>query len=223
MLDVGNSVNAHYQSPIPILIEPIYKKSSKYQNICLGKFNNNYILTLNGNVQFIYPYERSYHNALIGNAVRLLGRHPGRTLILGGGDGMAAREALKHGAKEVVTVELDKEMIGLFRNHPIAARLNNYAFSNKNAKIIIGDAYKVPYMGLGSFDLIAVDLTDKNSLSKHLYSLGYIKKLIGMLNHDGVLSGYNQTELFRVSKIVPFSGNIPYMGTFNIHYYKKEN
>lgn len=222
MLNVGNT-NANYFSPIPLLIEPIYEKSSKYQDICLGKFDNNYILTLNGKVQFIYPYERSYHSALIGNAVRLLGRHSGKVLVLGGGDGMAVREALKYGAKEVITVELDKEMINLFRNYPIAAKLNNYAFHNKNVKIVINDAYKTPYMGLGSFDLIAIDLTDKNPLSKHLYSLDYLKKLIGMLNNGGVLSGYNQTELSKVSNIRPFSSNIPYMGTFNIYYYKKEN
>ncbi|MDP2364399.1 MAG: hypothetical protein Q8M94_11610, partial [Ignavibacteria bacterium] len=220
MLNVTNTINAHYQSPIPLLIEPVYEKTSKYQDICLGKFDNNYILTLNGDIQFIYPYERSYHSALIGNAIRLLGRQPGRVLILGGGDGMAARDAIKHGAKEVVVVELDKEMIRLFRNYPIAAKLNNYAFHNKNAKVIINDAYKTPYMGLGGFDLIAVDLTDKTPLSKHLYSLNYMKSLIGMLNHGGVLSGYNQTELSKVSNIKPFRSNIPYMGTFNIHYYK---
>lgn len=222
MLNVGN-INAHYQSPIPILIEPVYEKTSKYQNICLGKFNNNYILTLNGEVQFIYPYERSYHDALIGNAVKLLKRQPNRVLILGGGDGMAAREAFKHGAKQIVIVELDREVVNLFRNYPIAAKLNNYAFSNKNANIIINDAYKTPYMGLGNFDIIAVDLTDKKPLSKHLYSLNYMKSLIGMLNSGGVLSGYNQTELSKISNIVPFSSNVPYMGTFNIYYYKKEN
>jgi len=219
-----------YYSPIPYLFEPLYIKKSKYQTIEFGKFidsysNPSYALLLNKDVQFVTPWEKIYHFALVDKAIRYLKRKPKRVLILGGGDGLAIRNVLKYNPDEVILIEIDKDVVNLFKYGTIPRKINKNAFWNKKVKIIIGDAFKAPYLGLGKFDLIIVDLTDPDKLSKHIYfkQIDFIEKLIKMLKKGGVLSAYNMPMLQYFSSIQPFkTNNIPYMGLLRIYYYKKE-
>ena len=66
-----------------------------------------YRLFLNGNLQFAERDEYRYHEALVHPAMAAQGA-PRRVLVLGGGDGMAVREVLKHpGVEQVTLVELE--------------------------------------------------------------------------------------------------------------------
>ena len=90
-----------YHSPIPHLFEPLYVKKSKYQLIEFGKFidsynNSSYALLLDKDVQFVTPWEKIYHFALVDRAIQLLKNKPKKVLILGGGDGLAVRNVLKY-------------------------------------------------------------------------------------------------------------------------------
>jgi spermidine synthase len=207
------------------IITPIYEKRSKYQSIQFGTAKGKYILLLDGREQYIYPGEEKYHSALIDTAVHLFGKKPNNVLIVGGGDGFAARNALKLGAKKVTIVDIDKEVINLSKNHPIAAKLNNYSLRNKNVRVIIDDALKIPDMGLGEFDVISMDLTDPvDTLSKKLYSKNFVSKLVDMLPYSGVISGYKQKAL-----LGRFGGSslrmvvkVPDMGIADIYYFKKD-
>jgi spermidine synthase len=76
-------------------------------------------LFLNGNLQFHSRDEYRYHEALVHPALAAAGA-PRRVLVLGGGDGMAVREVLRHPSVERVTlVELDPHMTTLFSTAPI--------------------------------------------------------------------------------------------------------
>ena len=79
---------AVYQEPV------IYAHSTPYQRIVLTRGNGDLRLFLNGNLQFSSRDEYRYHEALVWPA---LGRvaNPRNVLILGGGDGLAAREVLR--------------------------------------------------------------------------------------------------------------------------------
>ena len=65
---------------------------------------------------------------------RFPSRRPARVLLLGAGDGLALREILKYPAvREVVVIELDREMISLATRHPTLVRLNGNSFSDARA------------------------------------------------------------------------------------------
>jgi spermidine synthase len=208
-------VDPEYET-IPV-VYTIYSVRSPYQKIELGVIKNRVALLLDGKIQFIYPEEKFYHKALIDEAVKLIGRVPKRVLILGGGDGLAARRAIDIGASEVVVVELDPKMIEVFSTNPLALSLNKGVFKDRRVKVIIGDAYYAPYMGLGQFDLIAVDLTDPDKNSAHLYSREYLMRIADMVNIGGVISGYNQKELGEGKYV----GGIPVMRGAKIYYWKR--
>lgn len=107
------------------LDEPIiHATSTPFQRIVLTRRGDNVSLFLNGNLQFSSLDEYRYHEALV---LPNLGRveSPRNVLVLGGGDGLAAREVLRHPAVERVTlVDLDPAMTELFRETPLLARLN---------------------------------------------------------------------------------------------------
>ncbi|MEM9694365.1 MAG: polyamine aminopropyltransferase, partial [Myxococcota bacterium] len=86
----------------------IYSEQTPYQRIVLTQSPRTTRLFLNGNLQFSSDDERRYHEALVHPAVAALGRDPRRVLILGGGDGLAARELLKYpGVESIQLVDLD--------------------------------------------------------------------------------------------------------------------
>jgi len=73
-----------------------------------------------------------------------------RVLILGGGDGLAVREVLKHSSvKEIVLVDLDPAMTNLAANHPLFTTLNDQSLRSPKVNIIsaqgttLGESYQL--------------------------------------------------------------------------------
>ncbi len=100
----------------------VYAKSSPYQRIVITKGQGGFQLYLNGNLQFNSVDEYRYHEALV-HPVLLTARSPRRVLVLGGGDGLAVREILRHPSVESVTlVDLDPDMTALADRYPRAGR-----------------------------------------------------------------------------------------------------
>ncbi len=113
--------------------EPIaFSATTKYQHIVLTASVNpvDYRLYINGNLQFASLDERIYHEMLVHPGMTLaMGRD--RVLILGGGDGLALREVLKHTqTREVTLVDIDPGMIEFARTHDVMTELNQAAFQD---------------------------------------------------------------------------------------------
>ena len=138
----------------------VYSKNSKYQRIIVTRWRNDTRLYLNGHLQFSSVDEYRYHETLVHLPMHLAkGRES--VLILGGGDGLAAREVLKYPeVKEVVLVDLDEEVTRVFRDNPLLAELNDSALSDPRVKIINTDAMAYLQSAQASFDVILVDLPD---------------------------------------------------------------
>src|SRR6185312_9305131 len=99
----------------------IHAQSTPYQRIVLTASRRDVRLFLNGNLQFSSKDEYRYHEALVHPVLAAVER-PARVLLFGGGDGLAAREALKVPAVERITqVELDPAMVKLFSANPMLA------------------------------------------------------------------------------------------------------
>ena len=113
--------------------EPIaYSLTTKYQHIVLTASSDpvDYRLYINGNLQFASLDERIYHEMLVHPAMTLAGKRD-RVLILGGGDGLALREVLKHPeTREVTLVDIDPGMIEFARSHDVMTELNQEAFQD---------------------------------------------------------------------------------------------
>ncbi|MFE7512061.1 spermidine synthase [Streptomyces sp. NPDC057540] len=97
-------------------------------------------LFLDGRLRVAGRDEYRYHEALVHPAMN--GPHA-RVLVVGGGDGMAAREALRYaGVRSVTVVELDPGVVRLARTDPALAELNAQAFRDPRVHVVYADAFR---------------------------------------------------------------------------------
>ncbi|WP_328582614.1 polyamine aminopropyltransferase [Streptomyces sp. NBC_00370] len=96
-------------------------------------------LYLDGRLRVSGRDEYRYHEALVHPAMR--GPHA-RVLILGGGDGLAAREVLRYGdVRSVTVVELDPGVVRLARTDPALTELNEHAYRDPRLRPVSADAF----------------------------------------------------------------------------------
>jgi spermidine synthase len=108
-------------------------------------------------------------------------------LVLGGGDGMAVREVLKHpGVEEVVLVELDPHMTRLFAEQPLLRALNADALHSNKVRIVNADAFGWLEGHGERFDVIVVDFPDPTNFSiGKLYTTSFYQLVDEHLNAGG--------------------------------------
>jgi spermidine synthase len=167
----------------------IYRNQTKYQRMIVTKHRDDLRLFLDGNIQFSSKDEYRYHEALIHPAM-LLSDKRDNILILGGGDGLAAREILKYDdVKKITLVDLDEEVVNFCSNNPLVSSLNNKSLDNEKVHVFNQDAYKYLEDTQEKYDVIIVDLPDPNneSLNK-LYTNLFYRLIYTRLSDGGMVS-----------------------------------
>jgi spermidine synthase len=145
--------------------EIIYARTTPYQRIIITRGRAGFQLFLNGHLQFSSADEYRYHEALVHPAMVLAGS-PRRVLILGGGDGLALREVLKHPCVEAVTlVDLDPDMTALSERFPLLAELNQQAFHDPRVEVVNQDAMVWLEESGPAYDAAIIDFPDPNTFS----------------------------------------------------------
>ena len=112
---------------------------------------------------------------------------PRRAIIIGGGDGGAAKEYLKYSSiEEVVMVEIDKVVVDFCKEHlPL---VHQGAFDDPRLQVLIEDGKKYVEDCTSSFDLMMLDLTDPFGPSEMLYRVDFLENCKRILGDEGVLS-----------------------------------
>jgi spermidine synthase len=174
-----------YQDPI------IYSASTPYQRIVITKAPRDLRLFLNNNLQFSSRDEYRYHEALVHTGLAAV-PSPKRLLIMGGGDGLAAREALKYASIEDVTlVDLDPAMTRLFTSNELLASLNGHVFESPKMHVVNADAFlwlkdHRDELRERPLDFIIADFPDPSNYSiGKLYTLTFFRLLYDVIAPDG--------------------------------------
>ncbi|MDY6969159.1 MAG: polyamine aminopropyltransferase [Spirochaetota bacterium] len=166
----------------------IYSEQTPYQRIVLTQWKDNYWLYLDGNEQFSSFDEERYHEPLVHPAMSLSVSHR-KVLILGGGDGLAAREVLKYpDVKNIVLVDIDPAITRLGRTNRILTKLNDNALNDNRTCIKNQDAYKFLLDDDSIFDVIIIDFPDPKTVGlARLYTRQFYKLVIRHLTPGGVM------------------------------------
>jgi spermidine synthase len=166
----------------------IFTRQTPYQRIVVTKWHDDFRLYLDGHLQFSSVDEHRYHESMVHPAVAAT-PHTRTALILGGGDGMAARELLKYRQIQTVDlVDLDEEMIRLFRDHPLLSQLCSGSLSDQRVTVHIEDAGKFMEATTQSWDLIFIDLPDPTNLAlSRLYTTSTYRLIAKRLGVQGVI------------------------------------
>ncbi|KAM5566137.1 hypothetical protein ABKV19_019891 [Rosa sericea] len=165
----------------------LHKGVSEYQEIALldtKRFGK--VLVIDGKMQSAEVDEFIYHECLIHPAL-LSHPKPKNVFIMGGGEGSAAREALKHKLLDkVVMCDIDQEVVDFCRRH---LTVNQKAFAHNKLNLVINDAKAELDKSCEKFDIIVGDLADpvEGGPCYQLYTKSFYEKTLKpKLNHGGI-------------------------------------
>jgi len=181
---------AFYGEPV------IHARSTSYQRIVITRLRDDLRLYLNGNLQFSTRDEYRYHEALVWPVLGRVG-NPASVLILGGGDGLAAREILHDPrVRRITLVDLDPEMTHLFRDTPQLAQLNQGSLSSPRLTVHNADAFRWVREARGPYDAIIVDFPDPTEFSLgKLYTESFYREVARLLAANGVMTVQSTSPL----------------------------
>lgn len=210
----------------------ILSKQTTYQKIVMTKHKDDLKLFLDGNLQFSSSDEYRYHEALVHIPMMYTENHS-RVLVLGGGDGLAVREILKYNdVKEVILVDIDKEMTDLCANDNQISVLNKNSLKDKKVTVINEDGYMYVKENKEKFDVIIIDFPDPNNegLNK-LYTNVFYNYIKANLTENGVMvsqstSPYyakksfwciNKTIQSQFNTVIPYHLQVPSFGDWGFN------
>jgi spermidine synthase len=156
-----------YDDPIVVSERTPYQEIDLTESLTL-RGTSDVRLYLNGDLQLSSRDEYRYHEALVHPALAAApeaARRRGlRVLVLGGGDGMAVREVVRHrDVAAVELVDLDPAMTRLARRDPRLRRLNAGALEDRRVRVTNADAFgwvRDHPEGQGDWDVVIVDFPD---------------------------------------------------------------
>ncbi|BAF08309.1 thermospermine synthase ACAULIS5 [Oryza sativa Japonica Group] len=165
----------------------LHRGASKYQEIALidtkhfGK-----ALIIDGKMQSTEVDEFIYHESLI-HPPLLFHPNPKTVFIMGGGEGSAAREVLRHNTvHRVVMCDIDQEVVDFCRTY---LTVNWDAFASDKLCLIINDARAELEKSREKFDVIVGDLADpvEGGPCYQLYTKSFYQHIVKpKLNDRGV-------------------------------------
>jgi spermidine synthase len=183
---------ALFADPIALRVQ------SPYQRLVVTHRGADIRLYIDGALQFSSVDEHRYHEPLVHVPMIAVDR-PRRVLVMGGGDGLAVREVLRHpSVEEVVLVDLDPEMTRLFRERPELATLNQGSLSDPRLRVVNEDAFVwLRQLAEAPFDIAILDFPDPNNhgLGK-LYSRQFYQMLGRAIAPEGAFSIQSTSPLF---------------------------
>jgi len=165
------------------------KLNSQYQLIELfvNDETGHVRMDINGCTQFHSADEYRYHELAIFAPFVCAQRRAERVLILGGGDGLAAREALKFAAR-VDLVDIDEEVVRLSIEDEHVKAINQGSLLDERVHIYFKDAVEwLPKCRSNKYDLVFADYPDPTSpaLDK-LFTLEHYQEMARVLKPGGV-------------------------------------
>ncbi|MBM7067403.1 polyamine aminopropyltransferase [Actibacterium sp. 188UL27-1] len=177
----------------------VWKEQSPYQSLVV---TNNWRkgdirLFIDGHLQFSETDEYRYHEALV-HPVMSMGNAPATVLVLGGGDGLAVREILRHpSVTRIDVVDLDPAMTELGTEFAPVVRLNEGAMLDERVTIINDDAFNYVRQVDIAYDTVIIDFPDPHNeaLSK-LYSVEFYTMVGRIMAEDAALITQSSSPFF---------------------------
>jgi spermidine synthase len=163
------------------------------------------MLLLDGMVMTTDVDEYVYHEMI---TMVALNSHPNpkNVLIIGGGDGGALREVVRHPQVEKGTlVEIDEKVIEASRQY--FPQLSS-SFTDSKSLVVVDDGIEYVKNRKNEFDIIMVDSTEPVGPAVQLFSLEFYQQCFEALKEDGMLVVQSESPFFNADVIKQAFGGI---------------
>ncbi len=178
----------------------LYRGKSQYQEIMV--FENEYfgkVLVLDGVVQLTEKDEFFYHEMLV-HVLMHAHKGPQTVVVIGGGDGGAVREVVKHDpVQKVYFVEIDREVTEVSRKFfPTVSS----AVDHPKVEIHNMDGAEFVRQHKGEFDVVIVDSTDIIGFARSLFTVEFFKAVKDSLREGGMFVTLSESLHFHREMVV---------------------
>ena len=174
-----------------LIKKKLLSKRSKYQQIDVIE-NEHFgkILFLDKDLQIAEKDAYMYNENMVSPIIKSK-NSLNNVLVLGGGDGGVVQELLKYNPKNVILVDIDKEVIEVSKE--LLPEICKNAFNDPRVKIVIDDAYK--FLGdknNNGFDAVIYDLTMHPEafikIDREIYLDNLFSKIKNSMNKNGIVT-----------------------------------
>ena len=150
-------------------------------------------LVLDGALQ-VSEKDEFIYNEMITHIAMHSHPQPEKILIIGGGDGGALREVVKHKCvKSVDMVEIDGRVIENCKKYlPSIA----CAFDDPRLNLYLEDGIKFVANSKEKYDVVIIDSSDPVGPAVQLYSKGFYENVFKVLASDGMMVAQSESPIF---------------------------
>lgn len=174
--------------------ETLVRKQTKYQDLAIldtEAFGR--MLVLDGIIQTSIKDEFVYHE-MISHIPLYTHPNPKKVLVIGGGDGGAIREILKHPSVEkAILCEIDKDVVEECKKYLPEI---SHALDDLRCEVFIGDGIKYVMEHKNEFDVIIVDSTDPFNIAEGLFGGNFYRDINSALTEEGMFIAQTETPFF---------------------------
>jgi spermidine synthase len=167
----------------------IYSGKTAYQNVeIIETVFFGRCLILDGKIQSSEYDEHIYHESLIHPAM-IMHPEPQEVVVLGGGEGGALREILKHpSVTELLMVDIDREVVSLCEKY--LPEWNGGAYKDPRTELLFMDARKYMENNHKRWDVIVIDITEPldDSPAYMLFTREFYQLLTQRLKKNGIIA-----------------------------------
>lgn len=147
------------------------------------------MLLLDGEIQLADRCDAHIHESLVHPAL-LSHEDPKTVLIVGGGDGGACREVLKHSVSKISLVEIDPAVTEIAKEYfPQISE----GLSDHRVEIIYMDGFEFIKRSSLTYDVIIMDLSDPIGPAAPLFTLEFFQEAYHRLSPKGLLATHAES------------------------------
>ncbi len=172
----------------------LHTEKTEYQDMAMIETEQfGRMLVLDGTVQTTIRDEFVYHE-MITHVPLFTHPNPKKVLVIGGGDGGAIREILKHPTIEkAVLVEIDGSVVEVSKKFLPEI---SCALDDERAEVLITDGIEYVKNHKNEFDIITVDSTDPVGPAVGLFALDFYKNIYEALKEDGIFVAQTESPFY---------------------------
>jgi len=172
----------------------IHQEKSEYQEIAVVETEQfGRMLLLDGVIQTTVEDEFIYHE-MIAHVPLFAHKNPRNVLVIGGGDGGAIRETVKHpSVDKAVLVEIDERVVEVSKQYLPEI---SCALDHEKVEVVIDDGIKYVKENKNQFDVVIIDSTDPVGPAEGLFSSDFYRSVYECLREDGIMVAQAESPFF---------------------------
>lgn len=195
----------------------LFSGKSPFQTVDVVETKGHGRMLLNDGLIMVTERDEHVYHDMIAHIPLFVHPNPKNILVIGGGDGGTAREALRHSQVEkVVMVEIDEMVVNACKEF---IPQTSSELSNPKLELIIGDGVKYVKETKMKFDVILVDSTDPIGPAQPLFGEEFYQDINRVLTDDGIVVSQGESPFFhpevQASMLKLLGGIFPIVRSYN--------